>query len=194
MKNTSWTDKQILSFICGSEAEREAALKHLLLDQNWQQFAIGYLSAKGATQSDAEDVFQEAIIIFDRNIRHGKFKGNSTLKTYFVSIVKRKWWQVLSKRHPREDLQTADFSDSAQDVESIFISREKKRLFGQALSKIGERCQLILKLYQLDYSMKEIADEAGISNAKMAKKEAYRCRMRFRRFLESNPAWLELLQ
>jgi RNA polymerase sigma factor (sigma-70 family) len=194
MKSRPWKDEQIIEAICGKETERNKALKHLFSDQGWQALTIRFLTSKGADPKDAEDIFQDTFIIFDRNIRQGKFKGNSSLKTYFLSIVKRRWWQVLSKKRPQGALQTEKEKQGTDDVETLFITREQRQLFDQALSHIGERCQLILKLYQLDYSMKEIADATGISSATMAKKETYRCRIRFRRFLEVNPIWLKLIK
>ena len=63
----------------------------------------------------------------------------------------------------------------------------------KALDNIGVRCKKILRLKQLDHSLDEIANEVGLSSASMAKKEAYRCRIRFRKFLDDNPDWKDLI-
>ena len=58
--------------------------------------------------------------------------------------------------------------------------------------RLFDRCRDLLRLYQLDHSMEEIARMMQYSNADVAKKEAYRCRMRFRELLENNPAFAAL--
>ena len=49
-------------------------------------------------------------------------------------------------------------------------------------------------MYQLDYSMDEIANALGFANSGVAKKEAFLCRKRFRAILNMHPEiWQDLI-
>lgn len=177
--------------ICGYD--REKALFHVFETLGWRSAVIAWIVQNGGNEQDGEDAAQETLVNFDRNIRQDVFKGNSTLKTYFMAIAKFYWYKKLRSRKPLEELLPQHYEASTDSVEDRSIGEEKKRYLDQALGKIGSRCKEILKLAGLDFSMEEIAKTVGLSSAAMAKKEAYRCRMRFREFLEANPQWKEIL-
>jgi len=92
-----------------------------------------------------------------------------------------------------DELKPQHTQEEVASVEEAVIQEEKKKYLAQAIAKIGERCRRILKLYGLNYSMDEIAQELGLKNAEMAKKATYRCRNRLRDFLDSNPEWKTLI-
>lgn len=188
MAKNQWSDEILVKAITGSEKERNNALQYIFTNLEWKSLAIRHVQEKGGNEQDGEDVFQETLILFDRNIREKRFKGESSLKTYFIAIVKWCWWGQFRKRHPHEEL--GQQHDKAQDsVEGRVIEDEKKHFLRQALKQLGERCEKILELYQLHYSMEEIAMEVGLSSTALAKKEAYRCREKLKEFLDNNPDW-----
>jgi hypothetical protein len=50
-------------------------------------------------------------------------------------------------------------------------------------------------MYQLDYSMEEIAQLMGFANGGVAKKEAFLCRKRFRTVLKLHPEiWNDIIK
>ena len=153
---------------------------------------VRYIEQHGGSTQDGEDVFQETLILFDRSIRKGNFKGKSSLKTYFFAIAKYYWWKLRSRRRPTRELSPQDYDETVDSVEVYVLEEEKKQYLRQAMQQIGDRCKAILRLYQLDYSMQEIARDIGLSSDAMAKKETYRCRMRLRAYLENNPDWKTL--
>ena len=90
-------DSELLESIKGAPDERMRALKHLFQSQELKSFVIKYVCAHGGFIQDAEDVFQETVIIFDRAIRENKFNGQSSLKTYFWGIAKWRWLGIQRK-------------------------------------------------------------------------------------------------
>lgn len=192
MLSKRWTDAAILQAINGTEEEREQGLYHIFHQTEWKNSVINYIRQNGGDTQDGEDIFQEAIILLDRSIRQGNFEGKSELRTYFFAIAKRRWWKFLSRRKPTQELQPQHYDENVDSAEVKVLSEEKKNYLRDALKQIGDRCKTILELYQLDYTMAEIAAAVGLSNDAMAKKEAYRCRLRLRQYLENNPEWKNL--
>ena len=85
------TDSDLVAAIQGTSEQREHALKTLFQTGIWQQIVVRYVEQHGGTTQDGKDVFQETMILFDRNIRAKTFDGRASLQTYFVGIAKWYW-------------------------------------------------------------------------------------------------------
>jgi len=187
-----WPDDKVIEEIQQGGVSRDQALYHVYVQQNWKALVVHHALKNQGTNEDGDDLAQNTIIAFDRNIRLHKFKGNSTLKTYFLGIAKLLWLKKLRDNKPSIELKSSHYEkiDNWEEKDHYF-NLEKKQALEELLDQVGNRCKQILKFWQLDYPMNEIAEEVGLSSATMAKKEAFRCRKRIRKFLNNNPSWLE---
>jgi RNA polymerase sigma factor (sigma-70 family) len=194
MANIDWSDEALVSGIRAGGSARDEALKRLYLMPGLRETVIRYVLANGGSRQDAQDIFQEALVILDRNVREGRYEARSALSTYFVAIAKWRWVTVRRQMGRYTDLSPAHYDAEVESPETAAIREEYRELFQEALSQIGERCRELLRLYQLDHSMEEIAQIMHYNSADVAKKEAYRCRMRFRELLQNNPTFAALLE
>lgn len=193
MANTDWSDDTILTGIQNGGPAREQALKRLYQLPGLREAVTRYVLDHGGDRQDAQDMFQESLVLFDRNLREGRYEGKSSLRTYFVAIAKWRWVTVRRQKGRYAELSPLHYDGEVDSPEAETIRVEYRELFQEALGQIGERCRDLLKLYQLEYSMEEIAQLMQYGNADVAKKEAYRCRMRFRELLENHPEFSALL-
>ncbi|MEZ4981991.1 MAG: sigma-70 family RNA polymerase sigma factor [Saprospiraceae bacterium] len=189
------SDSSIVASIKGTEEQRKEALRYFFQDMELRNSIIHYVHQNGGKMEDGEDVFQDTVILFDRNIRQDKFTFTCTLRTYFFAIAK---WRWVSLRRKKEN-NTLEFKNefiegSQESPEAEVFENEKRDILKKAISSLGDRCQKILKWYKLDFSMKEIAEKAGLSSDQMAKKETYRCRERLKKVFMENQNYLEILQ
>lgn len=191
--NPDWTDETLAAAIRSGGQQREAALRTLYLRPGLRETVIRHVLEHGGSRDDALDVFQEALVLCDRNLREGRFEGKSALATYFVGIAKWHWLSVRRQRGRFTELAPAAADGLVESPEHEALRTEHREMLDAALGQIGDRCRQLLRLYQLDYSMEEIAQTMQYGNADVAKKEAYRCRMRLRTYLEQQPQWAELL-
>lgn len=194
MTNTNWSDEALADGIREGGQAREEALKRLYQLPGLREAVIRYVLDHGGSRQDAQDMFQEALVLLDRNVRENRFEGKSSLRTYFVAIAKWRWVTVRRQQGRFTELSPVQYDEAVDSPEAETIRDEYRGLFQEALAQIGERCRELLQLYQLDYSMDEIARQMQYGNADVAKKEAYRCRMRFRELLETHPEWASLLK
>lgn len=193
MANTYWTDEALIAGIQSGGAAREDALKRIYLLPGLREAVIRHVLDHGGDRQDAQDIFQESMVLLDRNLREGRFEGKSALSTYFVAIAKWRWVTVRRQRGRYTEFSPAQYDDEVDSPEAETIRSEYRELFQEALAQIGDRCRELLQLYQLEFSMEEIAERMQYNNADVAKKEAYRCRMRFRELLENHPQFAALL-
>lgn len=77
-----------------------------------------------------------------------------------------------------------DGPDPDSDNEQLLLTEERKRIIHQIISQMDPICRELLPLWMLSFSNKEIARKLGLSSEDLAKKYAYRCRKKFKEFLE----------
>jgi RNA polymerase sigma factor (sigma-70 family) len=193
MKPPSLTDAEMTDAIRRGGAARETALRDLYLRPGLREAVYRQVLDQGGTRDDAQDIFQESLVLLDRNVREGRFEGKSTLSTYFVAIAKWRWLTVRRQQGRYTELQASQYDGEVESVEHETLRTEHRELLQAALAELGGRCKELLTLYQLEYSMREIAEQMAYENADVAKKEAFRCRQRLRELLEKQPQWSNLL-
>lgn len=180
------TDHEIITAVQAGGAARAAALQYLYLKSGLREAVNRTVLDQGGSMADAQDVFQESFVLLDRNLREGRFEGRSTLSTYLVAIAKWKWLGMRRQEGRYTELAAAQYDTEVESPEVSAIDQEQRALLAAALEQIGERCKQLLGMYQMDYSMAEIAQAMGYQSQDVAKKEAYRCRMKLREKLRTD--------
>ena len=187
------TDSELLAAIQQGGQRREGILRQIYQDDKLRKTIVHHIVNHGGNSYDAEDVFQDAIILFDRQIREGNFKGQSSWSTYFIGIAKWRWYSLRRKFGGVLEFKPGEYDEPTESLEAHVIENERRKIIDEILSKIGDRCKNLLKLYKLSYSMEEIADELGLSSPELAKKNAYECRKKFKDFVTNNPLYKIIL-
>jgi len=184
-----WTNEDIINGIRGTQAQREEALKQVFLDAALRSTVRRLASG----EQQAKDVFQEALIKFDRSIRAGAFEERSHWRSYFVGIVK---WHLLDDRRKKVsqslELKPAVLGGATEHPESVLIASERRQLLKEVIAKLSGGCPQVLELYMLDYNMKEIGDQVGKSE-EAVRKEAERCRKKLRELLLQSSDLIQVL-
>lgn len=198
MKAKPFNDEEMIGMIQGKEEERHKALRSFFLDQSMERMVFAKIRERGGVTQDAQDAYQDAFKVFQRNVRNHAFEGKSSLRSYFVGIAIRLWLdrnkQSWNNRVNLTDESTQLDEQSEDNPLDAVIDTDRKTLVRQLLENMGERCKKILWLRANSHSMEEIATAIGISGADMAKKEAYRCNNRLKEMVLSKPALANLVK
>ena len=142
---------------------------------------------------DAEDVFQDAVIVLFQKIHAGPLVLNCSLKTFFFSICKNIWKQRLDRKWRllyQDDLVNelpADYDGVQIEVDEEKL--EKIRLFQVHFASLPKDCQKILKLFLMKVSLKEIAHQMGFKDAAYAKTRKYLCKNMLRKKIVLDPKY-----
>ncbi|MCE7926716.1 MAG: sigma-70 family RNA polymerase sigma factor [Haliscomenobacteraceae bacterium CHB4] len=183
LKNpASFTDDQIIQALLGSEQQREMVFAYIYRSSGWREWVVRHVAGEGGDEPAGEDVFQETLILFDRNIREGRFSRESALQTYFLGIAKQYWFN--RRRNIRPVPLAPDYDQPvSENPERIALQHERQNMIEQIIHHLGDHCKKVLELYKLSLSNEEIAQELGLSSPEMAKKYTYRCREKFKAFV-----------
>jgi len=140
------------------------------------------------SSEDAQDIFQEAMVVLYEKVRTGSFELNCQLKTYLYSVSKRLWLKRLQQNN-RLLSQEIDPNTTIQ-VEEEIATHEKRdaefELMSQAIQRLGEPCKSLLEAYYLrKMNMQDIALQFGYTNADNAKNQKYKCLIRLKKLFFS---------
>jgi RNA polymerase sigma factor (sigma-70 family) len=171
------TDSQIVDAIRAGGNNREIALGVVYNRRVILNNIQNYLRGNKGSFHDAEDLFMDSMVVFDRNVREGKFLQQSSINHYIVSIGKYLWMNKLRKQKRIILEEDNTKLDGVMNVnpEDIMISSEQKEFLHNWLESLGKKCEGILKLWMLHYSMEEIAIDLELPNAASARKTKYKC-------------------
>jgi RNA polymerase sigma-70 factor, ECF subfamily len=127
-------------------------------------------------REDAEDAFQEAIL--NAFVHFGGFKRASSFSTWLTRISINSALMILRKRrvHPEVSIDEPidesarplqwEIADRRPNPEQCYIQGENRRRLQSAISKLPTVYRNVFEIrLRSDGSMKEIAEEAGITIA-----------------------------
>ncbi|GAB1855328.1 hypothetical protein MHTCC0001_01610 [Flavobacteriaceae bacterium MHTCC 0001] len=161
-------DKKILELF--KQGQREKAFAKLY--ELYPKIEALILS-KGGQKQDASDVFQEALIILNRNLETSDFKLTSSFYTYLYS-VSRFIWKDTQKTFSKQELH--HLKPEEVDYFHCVLEEKKYQLAEHAFLELGKRCQELLQLFYVKaMSFKAIALKMRFKSEKIAKNQKYKC-------------------
>lgn len=184
-------NRQESNIVKGFLAGKENVIR-LFYERNFQKIKV-FIEKNSGTETDAEDVFQEAIIITYQKLRAGSLQLECSLGTYVFAVSRNIWMNTLRKRNKiRSWDKLPEISDTMQTtiLEDIH-TLERLALYQKYFLKLGENCQRLLGFFFSGKRMSEIADSMGYSGG-YARKKKFECKKRLIEMVEQDPLYEEL--
>ena len=132
------------------------------------------------SESDAEDIFQEALIVIFKKLKEeSDFKLTAAFNTYIYSIARLLWLKHLRKIKKIEiDPLNRDMEERIEFEEPSPVQDKDLRMaiYQRTLLKIPEDCQKILRLTAQDITSKEIARQLGFRSEGYVRKRRHFCK------------------
>lgn len=147
------------------------------LKQLYKYFPVvkKWLKAHGCNATDAQDIYQEALLVFCNKCQDESFKLTASFDTYILSVSKYIYFNQKRKERRTEELDQIEI-EASNDVEEMLEKEERLDYCFKALSKISKQCKEMLELFYLHKtSMVDLAKKFGFANEKVAKSQKYRC-------------------
>ncbi len=153
------------------DKEVEQELKALY--KKWPEMKR-FLATAGCHTVDAEDIFQEALLIYTRKKEDTSFVLTVEPFYYVKNTCKLLWYNEARRQ---KKLPKTELTNEEMELDDSWFQKEMKiRNIEKALDKLGKQCQEILQLfYGLGWNMVDIASKIGLRNDKVAKAQKYRC-------------------
>lgn len=182
--------EEIISQIRAGGRGRQEALTILYQDRSTRRSVFSTILKMRGNIQDAEDMYQESLIIMDRNIREGKYEHQNSLTGYLCGIARLCWMNQLRKKS-RTDLLDTPIDRSLEHQmpgpDHWLLDHERTTLLNGFLAQLDTRCIQILKLWQERTSMQEIAELLQLSSEMMARKLKYQCTKKLAQLIHEHP-------
>lgn len=148
-----------------------------------------------ATEEDAADCFQDAVIAFYKNIKSGRLvELTCAIRTYLFGIGKRLVYRRNQQRNremptdPEDGIGLGNERDPTQDHDLSLLNRfeddHRKALLARALPLLGETCQRVLTLfYYHRYPIESIQDALTFSSPGAVRIKKMRCLDKLKKLL-----------
>jgi len=140
----------------------------------------------GGCYEEAQDIFQETVmVLYDKAVR-GDFRLSSRLGTFLYAVSKRLWLKKLTRgdsKYGRDRIEDHEDSLAAEDAIEAHKALEDNLLhMEKALESLGDPCKTILRdFYIHNQSMADICEKFGYTNADNAKNQKYKCLQRLKK-------------
>lgn len=164
------TDNQIIQII---SERKESLVLHKLY--KYSSKIVSFIKSRGGSKEDAEDIFQEALVVLCHNVWKGNFELTSSLYTYLYS-VSYNLWRNKERSEKTESVPDGLVLIDISSIEEVQEKESKLKKVEEILLKLGEPCLKLLKMfYHQQLKMKEIAEELGYKTVNSAKVQKYKC-------------------
>lgn len=157
----------------------------------------GYILNNSGSQDEANDIFQDAVIIFFKSVIENKFEHSSSVDAYIFTISKNLWINAAKRKRTLVHVDIEDQHLSAETDSQLdnMISKEKRSALNIAYSKLDEACRKLLGMVAYEkLSMKELQVKMELTSENAAKTMHYRCKQSFHKIIKENSDLLTILK
>ncbi len=186
MTKVFYTDTELLEGLASGDRNAIVALYKL-----YHNVLSKWILSRGGLESDAEDVFQEALVIIFEKAKSPEFCLTCKLSTYLFAISKNLWFKKMDKASNYLSLNEEEDGDKLSSYEEdLDIHLEKEEQFvqlGKSMDQLGEPCKSLLHAFYVDgKNMQDIAVQFHYTNAENAKTQKYKCLNRLKKIYFSS--------
>ncbi len=135
------------------------------------------------TVADAQDLFQDTLLILVKQIQDEGWQLTSSLKTYLYAIAHRQWLARLRHQSQTRSLDLADESVEDGLLPAWAAPTTEERVVGW-LERITAHCQRLLKA--VFFQNQPVTQMGEYNNAHTARNQQYKCLQQLRRVAKDN--------
>ena len=135
---------------------------------------------QGGSTQDAQDVFQDALVVFYEQVAGGTLVLTASASTYLVGIARHRWQH---ERRRRARLPHAMLPDDAQGpaAEEPAAAAEPAFAVRDYVERLGAKCrQVLLSFYYFQQPLAQIAEANGYRSVRSATVQKFKCLERLR--------------
>ena len=172
--------------LIGLQKGDRTALKHIY-KECWPMVA-GFVRQNNGNEVEAEDVFQDAIIVLYEKAKDTSFHLTCSIKTYVYSVCRNKWLKHLRGTTSLTIIDS--YADSiAEDLPEENIYQTFSDELTDAVRSLGEPCQKLLLGYYFErLSLEQLALQLDYASPNVAKQRKFKCLERLKKLFSHQKA------
>lgn len=139
-----------------------------------------YIARRGGVLEEAEDVFQDALLVYYEKTRQGSLNLQRGEKEYIFGIARYLWAKRYRENMRHTSLDELVAAYEGGKLEPQWAELPEQRVAGQQVIRIlqraGQRCmQLLTAFYYEKLDMDNVASRFGFSGKRSATVQKFKC-------------------
>lgn len=186
-----YTTKQILSGI----RQRENEVLSFVYNEYFYLIR-NYVTVNGGKDTDASDIFQEAIVVIFKNLKNREFEINCSFGAYILGLCKIIWTKRRVEYVTREFPVKEEYECTITNEEKLledYRQNLRNKLFQRHYRNLESHCKKVLRMFYKNHSFEEIAKEMGYKTAEVAKRRKYLCLKHLTDQIKADPEYKRLI-
>jgi RNA polymerase sigma factor (sigma-70 family) len=189
-----FSDKEILAAIRDGDDNKVIPLLYKEILPNVNK----YICNNSGSKDEAKDIFQEALILFYRQVIEGVFNESKYKVHGYIYTLSRNLWINECKKKNRM-IRIDEHSDfeiiQEENILDLLMADERESEIKQVFSLIGDKCLEILSYsFFHKFSMRDIAEKMNFTSENAAKTAHYRCKHKLMEIIEGNEHFEKLIR
>ena len=181
-----YSDKEILDRISVSDPVKNNEAFRFIYFHHFEVIEKFIISNNGETK-DAQDIFQDALIVLFHQVKEKKLALNCKLQTYLYSICRNLWLNKLKKDKRKVELsdELQNFIIMEENHFDLLIMNEQDEQLIKLVKRLGEGCQKMLRYFYFEkLKLAEIAQKLNLKSEQVAKNKRMICMKKLRALAE----------
>ena len=119
------------------------------LYQNYLPIIQNFVRKNSGSDEDAQDLFQEALVVIFEKLSLGNLVLSSRFQTYFYAICRNKWLMVLRKKRtgPLQVKDSELIMEQLPETESDWRKHEQFNLYRKHFQRLSADCQKVMEMF-----------------------------------------------
>ena len=173
MKRKYTSDEAVIEGILCSD---DRALTYLY--QEYAEMVHHFVLTNSGSKEDADDIFQDTVIVLYEKVKSHEFVLSSSLKTFIYSVSRNLWLYKLRQKARDNKLNESYMlvQDTDVDADVFYEENNKQDKMTEFIHLLGESCkQILLLFYYEKLPTKDIAIKLNLAGGDYVKTQKYRC-------------------
>jgi RNA polymerase sigma factor (sigma-70 family) len=185
----SFTESEIIQGILKSDKD---VLRWIY--QNYYRPIKKFVNDNNGNDSDAEDVFQDSLMVIFTKIQNNELELSASFSTYLYSVARYKWFNELRRKRSKELKidDSGDIGDNSTDFYECCLTVERENLFRKHFDTLASACKQLLQLVFKGFTITEITAEMRYASDQHTKNRRLKCKTILYNKIENDPKYKEL--
>jgi len=156
---------------------------------------ISFVLKNNGNIDDAKDIFQKALLQLAVRYKKEKFEIHFAFDAYLFTVCKNLWRRELNKKKSmvtKSDL--IEPLDEAKNIALAALEQQRWELFQEALNRLSNNCQEVLKLFFNKISYQQIVQTFNYNSETVARQRVFKCKQKLIGFVKESSNYKSLLE
>lgn len=151
------------------------------------------ITKNGGSADDANDIFQDALVIIYEKAKGKDFKLTSSFYTLLYGVCRNLWGNRIQKKSFQEVALPEDIKYiNEENILNDILKEERAQIFLESFNQLGGDCKKLLRLFFDKIKMEKIKEMMGFSSVSYAKKRKFVCKEKLVKIVKSDSRFKEI--